>query len=82
MSCIVNCTTCKTDNKLLLLETGKLAISQYPEGLVTGHLDTGFSWFPCVLEYAEKPPQSSAEVEGRVELHFYFPSRSSWPVIG
>ena len=40
----------KTDNKLFLLEAGKLAISQEPEGLVTGHLDTGFSWFPWVLE--------------------------------
>jgi len=25
-----------------------LARSQYPEGPVTGHLDTGFSWFSCV----------------------------------
>jgi len=24
-----------------------LARSQYPEGPATGHLDTGFSWFPC-----------------------------------
>jgi len=22
--------------------------SQYPEGPATGHLSTGFSWFPCV----------------------------------
>jgi len=29
---------------------GQLAISQYPEGPVTGHLDTGFSWFPWVQE--------------------------------
>ena len=36
--------------KLFLLEAGKLAISQEQEGLVTGHLDTGFSWFPWVLE--------------------------------
>jgi hypothetical protein len=27
---------------------GLLARSQYPEGPATGHLDTGFSWFPCV----------------------------------
>ena len=26
---------------------GLLARSQYPEGPATGHLDTGFSWFPC-----------------------------------
>jgi hypothetical protein len=27
---------------------GLLARSQYPEGPATGHLDTGFSRFPCV----------------------------------
>jgi hypothetical protein len=28
---------------------GLLASSQYPEGpALTGHLGTGFSWFPCV----------------------------------
>jgi len=27
-----------------------LARSQYPEGLTTDHLDTGFSWFPCVYK--------------------------------
>ena len=26
----------------------ELARSQYSEGPATGHLDTGFSWFPCV----------------------------------
>jgi len=30
------------------LVAGLLARSQYPEGLATGHLGTGFSWFPCV----------------------------------
>jgi len=29
------------------LDAGLLARSQYPEGSATGHLDTGFSWFPC-----------------------------------
>jgi hypothetical protein len=29
------------------LDAGLLARSQYSEGLATGHLDTGFSWFPC-----------------------------------
>ena len=29
------------------LDAGLLAISQYSEGPATGHLDTGFSWFPC-----------------------------------
>jgi len=28
------------------LDAGLLARSQYSEGPVTGHLDTGFSWFP------------------------------------
>jgi len=31
-------------------DAGQLAISQYPEGPATGHLDTGFSWFPWVQE--------------------------------
>jgi len=26
------------------------SVSQYPEGPATGHLDTGFSWFPCVYK--------------------------------
>ena len=29
------------------LDVGLLARSQYSEGPPTGHLDTGFSWFPC-----------------------------------
>jgi hypothetical protein len=32
----------------LNLDAGLLARSQYSEGPATGHLDTGFSWFPCV----------------------------------
>ena len=34
----------------LNLDAGLLARSQYPEGPATGHLDTGFSWFPCVYK--------------------------------
>jgi len=30
-----------------ILDAGLLARSQYSEGPTTGHLDTGFSWFPC-----------------------------------
>jgi len=32
------------------LVTRLLARSQYPEGLATGHLGTGSSWFPCVYK--------------------------------
>ena len=32
------------------LDAGLLAISQYSEGPATSHLDTGFSWFPCVYK--------------------------------
>ena len=32
------------------LMPGQLAISQYLEGPATGHLDTGFPWFPWVQE--------------------------------
>jgi hypothetical protein len=35
---------------VLTLDPGLLARSQYPEGPATGHLDTGFSWFPCVYK--------------------------------
>jgi hypothetical protein len=32
------------------LVAGLLARSQYSEGPATGHLGTGFSWFPCVYK--------------------------------
>jgi len=32
------------------LFAGLLARSQYSEGPATGHLGTGFSWFPCVYK--------------------------------
>ena len=32
---------------LFNIDVGLLARSQYSEGPATGHLDTGFSWFPC-----------------------------------
>jgi len=38
------------DSTVLTLDARLLARSQYPEGPVTGHLDTGSSWFPCVCK--------------------------------
>ena len=35
---------------VLTLDTGLLARSQYSEGPATGHLNTGFSRFPCVYK--------------------------------
>jgi hypothetical protein len=32
------------------LDAGLLARSQYSESPATGHLDTGFSWFPCAYK--------------------------------
>jgi hypothetical protein len=32
------------------LDAGLLTRSQYSEGPATGHLDTGFSWFPSVYK--------------------------------
>jgi len=32
------------------LDSGLLARIQYSEGPANGHLDTGFSWFPCVYK--------------------------------
>ena len=35
---------------VLTLDAGLLAKSQYPEDPATSHLDTGFSWYPCVYK--------------------------------
>jgi hypothetical protein len=35
---------------VVTLDAGLLARSQYSEGPATGHLDTGFSWFPSVYK--------------------------------
>ena len=41
--------TCRTVCiDVFTLDAGLLAKSQYSEGPATGHLDTGFTWFPCV----------------------------------
>ena len=43
------CTMCVLLSYFTLV-AGLLARSQYPEGPATGHLDTGFSWFPYVYK--------------------------------
>ena len=55
MSCVycchlmcICCTMCVVP--FFTLDAGLLARSQYSEGPATGHLDTGFSWFPCVYK--------------------------------
>jgi len=37
----------RNTNSFFTLDAGLLARSQYSEGPATGHLDIGFSWFPC-----------------------------------
>ena len=37
-------------DKVLTLDAGLLSRSQYTKGPATGHLHTGFSWFPCVYK--------------------------------
>ena len=38
------------DIGVFTLDAGLLARSQYSEVPATAHLDTGFSWFPCVYK--------------------------------
>ena len=48
---LLYCVLCTCRNvciEVLTLDAGLLAKSQYSEGPATGHLDTGFTWFPCV----------------------------------
>jgi hypothetical protein len=44
------CICCTVCIAVLTLDAGLLARSQYPESPATGHLDTGFSWFPWVYK--------------------------------
>ena len=44
------CTVCALLVFFCTLDAGLLARSQYSEGPATGHLDTGFSWFPYVYK--------------------------------
>jgi hypothetical protein len=44
------CICCTVCIAVLTLDAGLLARSQYLEGPATSHLDTGFSWFPCVYK--------------------------------
>jgi hypothetical protein len=47
---LLMCICCTVFIAVLTLDAGLLARSQYPEGPATGHLDKGFSWFPCVYK--------------------------------
>jgi hypothetical protein len=48
VTCCVLC-YCVCSAVLHAVVVGLPASSRYPEGpALTGHLDTGFSWFPCV----------------------------------
>jgi len=41
---------CSVCIAVLILDAGLLARSQNPECPATGHVDTDFSWFPCVYK--------------------------------
>jgi len=49
--CYLRCICCTVCALLFFtLDAGLMARSQYSEGPATGHLDTGFSWFPSVYK--------------------------------
>jgi len=50
LMCIVYCVCIGVFFSFFTLDAGLLARSQYSEGPATGHLATGFSWFPCVYK--------------------------------
>jgi len=47
---LLMCICCTVCIAVLTLDAGLLARSQNLEGPATGHLDTGFSWVPCVYK--------------------------------
>jgi hypothetical protein len=47
--CVLLCNCCTVSFDVFPLDAGLLARGQYSEGPATGHLDAGFSWFPCVF---------------------------------
>jgi hypothetical protein len=55
--CHLMCICCTVCIAVLTLDAGLLASSQYPGGPATGHLDTGFSLFPCLQANAQTVPQ-------------------------
>jgi hypothetical protein len=54
----VLCICCTVSIDVFPLDAGMLARGQYSEGPATGHLDTGFSWFPRVFANAELVPKT------------------------
>ena len=52
------------------------ASSQYPEGPATGHLDTGFPWFPCVykrtLRWFPSFPVAAPDLNFLVTFFFFY----------
>ena len=71
---------------VITLGAGLLARSQYPEGPATGHLDTGFSWFPCVYKrmlrwFPQVTTTSTCLSYSPPDLNFLtwcFPDRALW----
>ena len=48
--CHLMCICCTVCIAVFTLDAGLLARSQYSEGPATCHIDTSFSWFPCVYQ--------------------------------
>jgi hypothetical protein len=45
----------------------------FPEGLATGQLDTGISWFPCVFFLVSLCLQANAETVPQFPSCYYMP---------